>query len=449
MKKTFRLLSVLLLGATVWSCSYDDSALWDKVNDLDGRVQTLETTVKGMNTSITSLKGIVEALDGGKVITKTESTADGYILTLSDGSTLTLKNGKDGKDAPVIGVKADTDGVYYWTVTTDGKTEFLKDAEGGKLKVSGTTPVMGVDSEGYWTVDTGNGVQRILSDGKPVKAQGQDGDSFIKSVTIVGKKVVFTLMDGGVLEMELTNMRILTFEDEASSSYWTSLIDNPQYDGKLLYGESGAESTYYSWIDNNNTFLAHEFEVDKDSYMAYWVGGEAISNYVETDLKKGDFDIQLSVPVKDPVTEFGGNNGSKNFCVHYGYGSTEQYEASLKNIYFSDGNARVIDHMFVCPTTYVLNAEKNGNGITDKIGPNDWFKIIAIGVDADGNKTGTSEFYLAKDGKMVENWTRWDLHSLGKVMMVYFNMEGSVTNKNGLSLPAYFAYDDVAVRFDN
>ena len=47
MKKTFRLLSVLLLGATVWSCSYDDSALWDKVNDLDGRVQTLETTVRG------------------------------------------------------------------------------------------------------------------------------------------------------------------------------------------------------------------------------------------------------------------------------------------------------------------------------------------------------------------------------------------------------------------
>ena len=34
-------------------------------------------------------------------------------------------------------------------------------------------------------------------------------------------------------------------------------------------------------------------------------------------------------------------------------------------------------------------------------------------------------------------------------MMVYFNMEGSVTNKFGLSLPAYFAYDDVAVRFDN
>lgn len=443
MKKTFRLLSVLLLGATVWSCSYDDSALWDKVNDLDGRVQTLETTVKGMNTSITSLKGIVDALNGGKVITKTESTADGYVLTLSDGSTLTLKNGKDGKDAPVIGVKADTDGVYYWTITTDGKTEFLKDAEGGKLKVSGTTPVMGVDSEGYWTVDTGNGVQRILSDGKPVKAQGQDGDSFIKSVTIIGKKVVFTLMDGGVLEMELTNMRILTFEDEAGSSYWASLIDNPQSNGKLLYGESGAGSTYYSWIDNNNTLLAHDFEVNKDQGMAYWSGGEAVSNYVETNLENGTSDTQLSVPMKDPVTEFGGHNGSKNFCVHY-----DSYLNS-QSLYFSDGEARVIDHMFVAPTTYLLNVEKNGNKFSGKIGPNDWFKITATGVDANGENTGTCDFYLAKDGKMVEDWTRWDLHSLGKVMVVYFKMDGSVTNQYGSTLPAYFAYDDVAVRFDN
>lgn len=443
MKKTFRLLSVFLLGATVWSCSYDDSALWDKVNDLDGRVQTLETTVKGMNTSITSLKGIVDALNGGKVITKTESTADGYVLTLSDGSTLTLKNGKDGKDAPVIGVKADTDGVYYWTITTDGKTEFLKDAEGGKLKVSGTTPVMGVDSEGYWTVDTGNGVQRILSDGKPVKAQGQDGDSFIKSVTIVGKKVVFTLMDGGVLEMELSSMRILTFEDGAGSSYWASLIDDSQSNGKLLYGESGAGSTFYSWIDEGNTLLAHEFEVNKDQGMAYWSGGEAISNYVETNLKNGTSNFQLSVPMKDPVTGFGGHNGSKNFCVHY-----DSYLNS-QSLYFSDGEARVIDHMFVAPTTYLLNVEKNGNDFSGKIGPNDWFKITATGVDANGENTGTCDFYLAKDGKMVEDWTCWDLHSLGKVMVVYFKMDGSVTNQYGSTLPAYFAYDDVAVRFDN
>ena len=189
--------------------------------------------------------------------------------------------------------------------------------------------------------------------------------------------------------------------------------------------------------------MAHDFEVNKDQGMAYWSGGEAVSNYVETNLENGTSDFQLSVPMKDPVTEFGGHNGSKNFCVHY-----DSYLNS-QSLYFSDGEARVIDHMFVAPTTYLLNVEKNGNKFSGKIGPNDWFKITATGVDANGENTGTCDFYLAKDGKMVEDWTRWDLHSLGKVMVVYFKMDGSVTNQYGLSLPAYFAYDDVAVRFDN
>lgn len=40
---------------------------------------------------------------------------------------------------------------------------------------------MGVDSDGYWTVDTGEGAKRINgTDGKPVKAEGQDGDSFLQ-----------------------------------------------------------------------------------------------------------------------------------------------------------------------------------------------------------------------------------------------------------------------------
>lgn len=121
---------------------------------------------------ITTLQSLVDALNQGKVITNTEQTSDGYTLTFSDGSTVSIKNGKNGTDAPVIGVKADEDGIYYWTITTNGTTEWLPDAT-NKLKVTGTTPVMGVDSDGYWTVDTGEGAKRINgTDGKPVKAEG-------------------------------------------------------------------------------------------------------------------------------------------------------------------------------------------------------------------------------------------------------------------------------------
>src|SRR5574344_2732740 len=137
---------------------YNDDNIWNKVNDLDSRVTTLEKTVKEMNSNITNLQSAVEALNKGKVITATQQTTSGYVLTFSDGSKLTLTNGTDGKDAPVIGVQA-TDGVYYWTVTTNGTTTFLKDANGNKLKVTGdtgatgkdgVTPTMGVDTDGYW-----------------------------------------------------------------------------------------------------------------------------------------------------------------------------------------------------------------------------------------------------------------------------------------------------------
>ena len=75
-----KILFLLLTVVTVCSC-YNDDDLWDKVNDLDGRVETLETTVKKMNSEITTLQSLVDALNQGKVITSTEQTSDGYTLT--------------------------------------------------------------------------------------------------------------------------------------------------------------------------------------------------------------------------------------------------------------------------------------------------------------------------------------------------------------------------------
>ena len=71
-----KILFLLLTVVTVCSC-YNDDDLWDKVNDLDGRVETLETTVKKMNSEITTLQSLVDALNQGKIITNTEQTSEG------------------------------------------------------------------------------------------------------------------------------------------------------------------------------------------------------------------------------------------------------------------------------------------------------------------------------------------------------------------------------------
>lgn len=59
-------------------------------------------------------------------------------------------------------------------------------------------------------------------------------------------------------------LRVLTFEDAdykggtnfAGGTDWSSLIDNPQYGGKLLYGSGGGVDSIdaaYKWTDTNNT----------------------------------------------------------------------------------------------------------------------------------------------------------------------------------------------------
>ena len=140
-----KLLSLLACGLLLFSCSdkYDDSALRNDLSDLENRVTKLEELCKQMNTNISSLQKIVEALQDNLSISKVEQISDGYIIHFSDGSTATIKNGKDSGTIPVIGVRKDTDGCYYWTL--DG--EWLTDEKGNKVKAQGTDGKDGVDGE--------------------------------------------------------------------------------------------------------------------------------------------------------------------------------------------------------------------------------------------------------------------------------------------------------------
>ena len=259
-----------------------------------------------------------------------------------------------------------------------------------------------------------------------------------------------------------SNLRVLTFEDSdyvgagnmLGNKDWSSLIDNPEYgEGGLLYGEqmfvTSIKLGKYEWYDEGNTELAHKFLGGSFGTLDYAGGGHAISNYVETDLSKGDYTRQLSVVVKDPNTGFGGYGGSENFAMHYGYIDNSGFgmTTNLPHIYFKDDTPRVIDHMYVAPNTYLANCVTNGNGLTDPLGNEGYVNIIAIGYNGD-TKVGELKFELANENGFIDKWTKWDLSSLGKVTKVEFNMEGDSDNGYGFSQPAYFAYDNVAVRFE-
>ena len=267
-------------------------------------------------------------------------------------------------------------------------------------------------------------------------------------------------------ENEDYELRVLTFEDAdykagtnfAGGSNWSSLIDEPQYGGKLLYGSGSGVSSAdeaYNWTDSGNTELFSRLSEGYGSWC-YWSGGHAVSNYNSGDIADhGGFNTQLTVykaGVAGLSRTGGGHNGSDNFAVHFGYADNSDYglkEDALPALSFADNAERVIDSMWVTNTTYALNCYIDGNGLTAKIGDDDWVKLVATGYNAAGAKTGTAELYLCNGPKnIVMDWTKWDLSGLGKVQRVTFNVTGSSDNGYGFSQPAYFAYDDVAVRFE-
>lgn len=564
MKKFFY--CALLALTTVFTGCYDDDDLWNSVDDLTERVENIEEMLVGLNTDIQDIKTIVGTLGKGAVIISYEETGVGYRLTFSDGKSIDLKHatdGVDGKDAPVIGVMQDIDGVYYWTITVGGKLEWLLDANGNKLRVTGAdgkdgidgkdgadgkdgvTPIIGIDTEGYWTVNTGDGAVRIVDDnGEYVKATSITGDSFFTNVTIGEDEVEFRLSNGesfivpridnfgitfdasdtfvesgetkafaltltkiqtvfiagetkgweaeikdevlyitaptevtdankeGEINIIAANRRgdcraftivcttgaqvklaILTFEDSDAKfvpytldyagvtiNKWSDLIDTAQYGGPLTYG-----SGEYTWTDENNTWLSHSFTAP------YWSGGHAISNYVLEDYATlpegcyGWYELQFSIPI-------GGYDGSSNFCIHNGYvgdfNASLGYGAYCPAISFADGVARVVDHMYITNTNYVLNSLTYGDGFNSPAIGTTYVKVLATGYDADNNSTGVAEFYLCKDGKCVTTWEKFDLSVLGKVVSIEFNFAASedMSGAYGLNCPAYFAYDNVSVQ---
>ncbi len=178
-----KILSVLCIATLLFaSCSdeYDDSALTGRVDNLENRVAKLEELCKQMNTNISSLQTIVTALQKNDYVTSVipimqNGKEIGYTISFSKSDPITIYHGKDGQDGtngsdgkpgtdgqdghtPVIGVKQDTDGSYYWTL--DGA--WLTDDSGNKIKAEGTDGKDGTDgSDGEDGTDGANGKDGI------------------------------------------------------------------------------------------------------------------------------------------------------------------------------------------------------------------------------------------------------------------------------------------------
>lgn len=485
--KKIMLFVVAAIAVTTVGCSYDDSSIWEKFDEVDKRIEQNSQAIESLKDAVANNLSVVD-------VTQTE---EGYILTLSDGSTITLyhgtdgtngtdgkdgedgKDGKDGEDGESMISDIDLSDPDYVVITlTDGTTISLAryDSEAPIFNILyeeataifefGSSQEFAVEADNIlnytiskpegWRVAYQENLLTICSPSKEACCFEKEGTVAVTAVSEAGKSVIATL-DVMVGEwVEEVTLRTLTFEDSdarfspytldyasAEINTWSDLIDDVQYGGLLTYANYAEE--IYFWQDEANTELCHSF------LTPYWGGGHAISNYIIEDYTTlpeghyGWYELQFSIPIH-------GHNNSSNFCIHNGYKdsfNTAIYDPTLATIAFMDGQARVVDHMWVTNTCYVLNSLSFGDGFSSPATEETMFYIVATGYDTEGNATGSVTHTLCEGVVMATQWQKFDLTALGKVASISFNFEASDDLKGpyGLNCPAYFAYDDVAVQF--
>lgn len=220
---------ILLLSFIAWGCSYDDSLLTERVDNLENRMAALERVCQTVNENIEGLQTVIDIVESNAYITgitpiegERRGERIGYTLTFSSGESIHIYDGTDGEDGhtPIIGVEKDTDDILYWTLDgewllNDGKkvaaTVVGEQGEKGASGQNGITPKLKIEINAdkgnipYWYVSYDNGenwtelYRATGNDGNNGKdgEDGTDGDTLFKNIKLAedGNSIILTLND--------------------------------------------------------------------------------------------------------------------------------------------------------------------------------------------------------------------------------------------------------------
>ena len=235
--------------------------------------EALQRLCNETNTNLSALQTIVTALQNNDYITSVDPLTEngkvvGYTIKFAKSNPIVIYNGKDGADGntPVIGVKKDTDGIYYWTL--DG--EFIV-ADGQKIKAQGTDGNNGADGsdgvtpkleirEGYWWISYDNGTNWTQL-GKATGEDGKDADSI--KITQDENNVYFELADGTVITISKTGQsadpNVIQFEDALVKAICITNWDTDG-DGELSYEEAAAVTTIGTEFSEKGIYAFNELQ---------------------------------------------------------------------------------------------------------------------------------------------------------------------------------------------
>lgn len=316
--KTKNLLLIAIAVLSLTGCKYDDGAIWDAVKNLEERLITLETWQKQASDEIALLKAITDESDYilSVVPVMEGDTQKGYTITFKKSGTITLLNGQKGDkgdkgDTPLISLKQENDGNWYWTLNGS----LMTDASGAPIRANGTNGTDGApaptpqlktgrqlkvasvagtweDDAFYLSVDNGKTWSKVSGDkgdtgsGSSTISVSEDVENGWVIFKVNGQQItvprydetlslVITTNDGQVVHrgetwiMEFGSMEIFIvkkpsdamFDIQSSVSLWNYTDQQGQFQivapSREACEKAGSYSETIKWV----------FEKDKKKYM--------------------------------------------------------------------------------------------------------------------------------------------------------------------------------------
>jgi hypothetical protein len=265
-----------------------------------------------------------------------------------------------------------------------------------------------------------------------------------------------------------------------SSTAWADFVTldlnkplNPtslEFDSKGLWTECYTEVTY-TWLefgDENGEFLlSHLIDGEGASWNGYYwdgfcpaIGGDKTDYGLDGSAGPWTENFQGCMAGGGCVINGDGSvsaDPSKPYLV--AYYSSWAYEGPSNQVKFVDKDGKTSFKplgVYVCNHPWPYYDCLHGYGSATAFEDGDYFELVAVGVDADGNEKSTSIKLIECVGDelhALNDWTYFDLSSLGTVESVYFTLNSTDNGAYGMNTAAYFCMDkfvtDIVSGVDN
>ena len=223
--------AVLALAFAACSDDYDDSALWDAVNDNTQRIEALEAWQDEVNNNIAALQQLLNTTDYITSVTPLTENGEevGYVIEFHNSDPITIRHGAKGDKGDKGDQGEQGEQGPQGEPGKDGE-----DGADGSDGEDGSTPVIGLtqgeDGNWYWTL---NGELMTGPDSQPIRANGKDGEDGDAGTSAPTPQILL----GANLP---SDGKVMTDSGKAQADAWYLSVDNGA-EWYRISGDKGAD----------------------------------------------------------------------------------------------------------------------------------------------------------------------------------------------------------------